>query len=232
MGLMAHATVHRVDFGYFIRPAEETDAGVPRAEPCFGYIVDHPEGVLLVDTGMGADPDVDRHYRPRRKAVGDAVRAVGFNLDAIGCVANSHLHFDHCGGNPLLADRTVYVQRTEIDLARSVYSYTLPQPIDPPGIRYEVVDGEAQVFEGVLLVPTPGHTDGHQSVVVKTADGAVIVAGQCHDSATAYAADALALRSEGEGHLVGILTPAWLELLQSLDPRRVVFAHDQAVWEP
>jgi N-acyl homoserine lactone hydrolase len=48
--------VRRVDFGYFVRPPEETGTGEPRVEPCLGYLVVHPEGTLLFDTGMGGDP--------------------------------------------------------------------------------------------------------------------------------------------------------------------------------
>src|SRR5436190_22891448 len=50
-GGMARVTVRRVDFGYFIRPAQETGTGVPRVEPCLGYAVSHPEGMILFDTG-------------------------------------------------------------------------------------------------------------------------------------------------------------------------------------
>jgi N-acyl homoserine lactone hydrolase len=50
---MADVTVRRVDFGYFVRPAEETGTGMPRVEPCLGYAVGHPEGMILFDTGMG-----------------------------------------------------------------------------------------------------------------------------------------------------------------------------------
>jgi N-acyl homoserine lactone hydrolase len=230
---MSNPRVHRVDFGYFIRPAEETESGVSRVEPCLGYLVDHPDGVLLVDTGMGSDPDVDSHYHPVRRPLGEAVGSLGFDLADVKYVVNCHLHFDHCGGNPTLLDRTFYVQRTELDAARSTEFYTLPQLVDPPGLDYEVLDGEAEVLAGVVIIPTPGHTDGHQSVVVASSDGTVVVAGQCHDSATAYAADELALRSRKEGNSkIPVVTPAWLEHLQSMDPRRVVFAHDQAVWEP
>src|ERR1019366_6720783 len=52
MDAMTSPVVHRVDFGYFVRPAEETGTGASRVEPCLGYLVDHPDGLLLVDTGM------------------------------------------------------------------------------------------------------------------------------------------------------------------------------------
>ena len=76
-GGMADVTVRRVDFGYFIRPAEETGTGVPRVEPCLGYAVGHPEGMILFDTGMGSHPEVDAHYRPRRVGLAEALAAIG-----------------------------------------------------------------------------------------------------------------------------------------------------------
>ena len=60
---MGELTVRRVDFGYFVRPGEETGTGRARVEPCLGYLVGHPDGLVLLDTGMGSDPDVDAHYR-------------------------------------------------------------------------------------------------------------------------------------------------------------------------
>jgi N-acyl homoserine lactone hydrolase len=217
--------VRRIDFGYFVRPVEETGTGSPRVEPCLGYLIEHPDGLLLVDTGMGSHPEVDAHYRPRRVPL---PAALGPALDDVRYVVNCHLHFDHCGGNPLLPGRPVFTQRVELDAARSTEDYTMPELIDAPGITYTELDGETEVLPGVLIVPTPGHTDGHQSVVVRRKDGTVIVAGQSHDNATAYSADVLAHRAGIEE----ISVPPWIERLQRLDPARVVFAHDHAVWTP
>lgn len=229
---MADATVRRVDFGYFIRPAEETGTGAPRVEPCLGYLVRHPDGVVLLDTGMGAHPDVDAHYRPRRRDLEAALAGAEAALDDVGLVVNCHLHFDHCGGNPQLPGRPVFTQRTELDAANSE-GYTLPGLVDAPGLRYELLDGEAEILPGVFVVPTPGHTAGHQSLVVRRPDGTVIVAGQAHDTATAYSADALAWRAHRDGHAPGVpMPPRWLDRLMEFDPARVLFAHDHAVWVP
>ncbi len=184
-----------MDFGYFVRPAAETGDGLPRVEPCLGYLVDHADGMLLFDTGMGSNPDVDAHYRPRRQQLDDALVAAGARRDQIGLVANCHLHFDHCGGNPLLTGRPVFTQRIELDAARYTQEYTLPELIDTPGARYEELDGDAEVLPGVFLLPTAGHTAGHQSLVVRRRDGTVIVTGQSHDTATAYSTDVLAWRA-------------------------------------
>jgi N-acyl homoserine lactone hydrolase len=226
-------TVRRVDFGYFVRPAEETGTGAPRVEPCLGYVIDHPQGRVLIDTGMGSAPDVDAHYRPHRISLDSALAGTGIRRDDVTMIVNCHLHFDHCGGNPQLAGRPIVTQRVELQAARSTTDYTIPELVESPGLQYEQLDGETEILPGVLVVPTPGHTAGHQSVVVRQRDGSVIVAGQSHDTATAYAADALAWRAAGDGHDAELpVTPAWLARLAELDPRRVFFAHDNSVWEP
>jgi N-acyl homoserine lactone hydrolase len=228
---MADVAVRRVDFGYFVRPAEETGTGHPRVEPCLGYLVDHPRGILLFDTGMGSHPEVDARYRPRRNGLGEALAAVGAKAADLTVAANCHLHFDHCGGNPLLGPIPVFTQAAELDAALRTPHYTLPELIEPS--RFETVTGEVEVLPGVFLMPTPGHTDGHQSLVIRRDDGAVVLAGQSHDTATHFAADQLAWRARRDGHgqpLPDI--PFWIDALQHLDPRIVYFAHDHSVWTP
>ncbi len=222
---MSDIAVTRVDFGYFVRPSEETGTGAARVEPALGYLIDHPAGQILVDTGMGHVPGVDEHYQPRRVVVGEALAVAGSGLDRIRYVVNCHLHFDHCGGNAELAGVPVFTQRSELALARSSEQY-LAALVDHPGAVLEELDGETEILPGVLIVPTPGHTAGHQSVVVTTGDGTVIVAGQSHDHATTFTGDVL-------GHRAGIgVPPPWLDRLLALDPRQVLFAHDNAVWTP
>lgn len=222
---MADTAVRRVDLGYFIRPAEETGTGYPRVEPTLGYLIEHAHGTVLVDTGMGSHPEVDAWYRPRRIPLVIALDNAGAKIDDIGYVVNCHLHFDHCGGNPKLAGRPVFTQRTELALARNT-EHTLPELIDHPGARYEELDGETEILPGVLILPTPGHTAGHQSMVVTRRDGTVIVAGQSHDNATLFTGDVLSQRA-GIGH-----HPVWIDRLLAFDPKHVVFAHDNAVWTP
>jgi N-acyl homoserine lactone hydrolase len=225
--------VRRVDFGYFVRPPAETGTDRGRAEPVLGYLVDHPDGRVLFDTGMGYDPDVDAHYRPRRVTLDRALAAVGVAPDDIAVVVNCHLHFDHCGGNPELSGRPIVVQGVELDTALGRDDYTLPGLVDRPDLHYQRVDGEAEILPGVTVVATPGHTAGHQSLIVVRPDGTVIVAGQSHDQASAFAADVLCDRARRADPDTAIAPPpAWVERLERLDPRRVVFAHDHAVWVP
>lgn len=225
--------VRRLLLGTFVRPPEETGTGEARVEAVYGYLVRHDRGLVLLDTGLGlGDADTEEWYRPRRIGLPKALAAVGTALDDIELVVNCHLHFDHCGGNPLLAGRPVVCQRQELDVARAG-DYTMEHLVDYPGSRYDLLDGEAEVRPGIHVIPTPGHVDGHQSLVVVCDDGSVVLAGQSHDTASAWSADALAVSAATLGHGEPLPTaPAWMRRLLAFDPRRVVFAHDAAVWEP
>jgi N-acyl homoserine lactone hydrolase len=188
---------------------------------------------VLLDTGIGeADAETEAWYRPRRVSLADALSAQGLVLDDVAVVVNCHLHFDHCGGNPLLAGRPVVCQRAELDTARAG-DYTVEALVDHPGVTYELLDGEAELYPGVHCIPTPGHVDGHQSLVVECADGSLVLAGQSHDTASAWTADALAAAARDLGHHEPLPSyPGWVDRLLAFDPRRVVFAHDAAVWVP
>lgn len=226
-------SVRRLDLGYFIRPASETGGPQPRVEPVLAYLVRHDHGLILFDTGIGGgDAATEAHYRPRRRDLRDALSAAGVALDDISLVANCHLHFDHCGGNPLLGGRPILVQDVELATARAG-DHTFDELIDFPAATYEELAGEAEVLPGVWIIPTPGHTQGHQSLVLRRRDGTVVLAGQAHDFASHYASDQLARRAA----LHGVEQPLptyrhWLERLADFDPRRVLFAHDPSVWEP
>ena len=149
-------------------------------------------------------------------------------------MVNCHLHFDHCGNNPQLAGRPIFVQTVELRTAQTTSNYTLPWVVDFPGANYREVDGEAEILTGIHLIPTSGHTDGHQSVAVRTDDGTVVLAGQATDTAFDYASNQLAWRAQSERRIsdLEVTYSPWIERLQQFDPKRVVFAHDRTVWEP
>ena len=225
--------VMRLELGTFVRPAEETGTGSPRVETVLGYVTRTPAGLLLFDTGLGeADRETEEWYRPRRIRIEDALQVVGLATDDVDVVVNCHLHFDHIGGNPSLGGRPIYSQRVELDSAHSA-DYTVPQLVDFAGARYELLDGETQIAPGVHVIPTPGHVDGHQSVVFECDDGSIVLAGQSHDTASGWSADALAARAPDLGHEQPLPTASpWMSRLLQFDPRRVVFAHDAAIWFP
>src|SRR3954467_13757751 len=141
--------------------------------PVFVHVIDHPHARVLVDTGMTELHPLVADMDPRLRPLSEQ----DFDLAGIDIVVNTHLHFDHCGGNHLFAGKPTYVQRRELDDARSLDDYTIREWVDAPGVRYVPVDGELEVLPGVRLVPTPGHTPGSQVVVVETGGRPIIIAG-------------------------------------------------------
>ncbi len=224
--------VRRITLGTFVRPAEET-GGEPRVEGVYGYLVRHEHGLVLLDTGIGAgDEETEAWYRPQRVPLPQALATAGVDLADLTLVANCHLHFDHCGGNPLLGSTPILAQRTELATARAG-DYTFDHLLDHPGSSYQEIDGETEALPGLHVIPTPGHVAGHQSLVVECDDGSIVLAGQSHDTASAVERRRPGRPGTHPRPRRPLPTaPAWVERLLAFDPRRVVFAHDAAVWEP
>ncbi|MEX2183100.1 MAG: MBL fold metallo-hydrolase [Chloroflexota bacterium] len=154
-------------------------------------LIETPAGRVLVETGIGER--LDEKTRTMRGydglAVVPAMRAAGFAPDSVDVVAMSHLHFDHAGGL-LLADGArafprarIVAQKAEWEVAmgdnpRLVASYVQPelQLVRDWGTE-GWADGEVEVLPGVSVIPTGGHSAGHQAVVVRgTGDGSRTIA--------------------------------------------------------
>jgi N-acyl homoserine lactone hydrolase len=131
-------------------------------------------------------------------------------------LVDTHLHFDHCGGNHLFSGRPIYVQRRELDDARSQDDYTIREWVDAPGVQYVPVDGACEMLPGLRLVPAPGHTRGSQVVVVETGGEPVVIAG---DTAVFFA-ELDEPRTEGQ------------RLVRALDPSEVWLSHAHEPWRP
>jgi N-acyl homoserine lactone hydrolase len=140
--------------------------------PGFSHTIEHPDGLVLVDTGMiDSTPELDEEWQPTPHPLPDDL------VSRVAMVVNTHLHFDHCGGNRLFPGVPIHVQRRELADARSEEDYTVPEWVDFPGATYVEHDGEAEILPGVRLLPAPGHTAGHQIVLVETGEGPVVLGG-------------------------------------------------------
>ena len=80
----------------------------------------------------------------------------------------------------------IHVQQAELDIALRE-GHTIVEWVDFPDARYEAVEGDREVVEGVSVLATPGHTPGHQSVTVRTGDGLVLIVGQAAQDARSFA---------------------------------------------
>ena len=180
--------------------------------PVYVHVIDHPDARVLVDTGMTELHPAVADMDPRLLSLS----VQDFDVASIDIVVNTHLHFDHCGGNRLFAGKPIYVQRRELEDARSQDEYTIREWVDAPGVEYVPVDGELELLPGVRLVPGPGHTRGSEIVVVETGGRPVVIAG---DTAVWY------------GELDEPKTEGQL-LIRALDPELVWLAHASAPWRP
>ena len=181
--------------------------------PVYLHVIDHPDARVLVDTGTTplhpAVADMDPRLIPL-SAQAD------FDLATIDVVINTHLHFDHCGGNHLFTGRPIYVQRRELDDARSEDDYTIREWVEAPGVQYVPVDGALELLPGLRLVPAPGHTRGSQVVVVETGGRPVVIGGDM----AVFFGELDQPRTEGQ------------RLVRALDPEEVWLSHQHEPWRP
>ncbi len=195
------------------------------------WLVRHPDATLLIDTGIAPNipPEDFEELKFVRIPIGEALATIGVTPDDIDIVINCHLHADHAGGNAEVPRARILVQPAELAAARGS-DYSLPDALDLDGGRYEERDGEYEPLPGVLVIPTPGHSPGHQSVSVETTRGRLLLAGQCYRDASGFGRAVTALELARAGHADAPETPAWLPRLLDLGADRIAFGHDRAMW--
>jgi N-acyl homoserine lactone hydrolase len=195
-----------------------------REWPVHGFVVTDGATAALVDTGVGGPQQVLDDWRVVNRSVADALADLDMSPADISLVVNTHLHFDHCGQNAVFSHAPVYVQRAE--LARSAEEE--PELYDWFGFmnaRFELLDGDASLFSGVSVLATPGHTVGHQCVVV---DGADVLIGDAAYTPMLYENPSLVDRVPGQAADVD----SWhssLSRVRALGASRVHFCHDTGV---
>jgi N-acyl homoserine lactone hydrolase len=138
--------------------------------PVHGFVVTHPGGAVLVDTGVGGPQEWLDDWRVVNRSVAEALAGLDMTPGDIDLVINTHLHFDHCGQNAVFPHAAFYVQRAELDRARRE-SPELYDWFGFAGARFELLDGDADIVPGLSVIATPGHTVGHQCVVAHSAAG-------------------------------------------------------------
>ncbi len=152
--------------------------------PCYCYLVTDGNDCLLVDTG--ADPDLAAHgglaiREGGARALGAALATERVAAGDIAVILHTHLHYDHVENDLLFPHAEVFVQRRELEWARSPgagpFYVEVEELVDELGPRLTTVEGELELLPGIRLVQSGGHTPGHQSIVVRTADEDVCLCG-------------------------------------------------------
>jgi len=223
--------IERLPLAYLVLPEDHPEAIKTPEAPVFAYLIHHPEGVILVDTGVGrGNAFIEEVYQPSVVDVADALAGCGVDHRDVVAVVNSHLHFDHCGQNPSFygLNVPVYVQASEVEAAKQRY-YTDPTWARVPSAQLRSVRGDEDVADGVGLIATPGHTVGHQSVVIQGGETLVVIAAQSVWSASEFATVRPEDSNIGDDSLREAAADS-IRRLRSLNPSVAFFSHDPQVY--
>jgi N-acyl homoserine lactone hydrolase len=197
--------------------------------PVRPLLVGTDEGFVMVDTGIGDMPEKLSRYYPvhRDSNLRDSLSVEGIGPDDISIIINTHLHFDHAGNNRLFPRARIFVQKRELDFARNPPRFLrggyIRDFFETPDIQ--LIDGEKEVVRGIRVIPTPGHTAGHQSVLIDAGAKRYI-----------YTGDVSPVRENWEtGVPVGILLDP-MAAVRSLEHCKTlgaqpIFSHDDTQWE-
>lgn len=155
--------------------------------PVYAILIDHPQGKILVDTGFDKAwvervLPFEKPEQTPEQTLDAQLESIGLTPDDIDIVVNSHLHMDHCGANKLFPNAKFVMTKTELRHAfvpdpweRLGYDHELAYV---PGADIELLELDGYDYElvpGVTLIDTPGHSEGHLSVVVKLSNEAPMI---------------------------------------------------------
>jgi glyoxylase-like metal-dependent hydrolase (beta-lactamase superfamily II) len=185
---------------------------IPLAMRCL--LVEHPDGPVLIDTALGNKEDakfldiygVENQGLEGATQLEDALASAGFLPRDIRWVINTHLHFDHAGGNttmdpelendprrhirPTFPQATYIVQRGELEFARHTNERTrasyLPHNFEPIATagRWQLVEGDTEILPGIVLRLAPGHVPFHQTVLVRDQGETAVFVGDLFPTAS------------------------------------------------
>lgn len=214
--------------------------------PLLAWLLRNGDETLLVDTGPTSVKSARERFHPELdpsegRTLLEQLAAKGMEPDGIDVLVNTHLHWDHCGGNHLIPAPT-YVQRAELRFAAApvppqLAPYESPLlGMTPPWFasaeRFRIVEGPIRLRPGVELIPLPGHTPGSQGVLVDTAEGRYCITGDLLDSYANVHSQMPGWPDHVRGIPAGIHTDVeeWYRSLRMLEAMDVTLlpAHD---WE-
>jgi glyoxylase-like metal-dependent hydrolase (beta-lactamase superfamily II) len=180
---------------YYIRPILITEG--PRDMSQYTYLSNFGESVptahyvfyiegsepkTVVDAGVTAEMNVERGRTVEKnvQSLEEGFGKLGLKLEDIGKVILTHLHWDHVGLAHKYPAAKFVTQKAELDFTMNPHPYgkSFEKKLIE-GLDFDVVEGDAEILDGISVILTPGHTPAGQSIVVNTPKGTAIIAGLC-----------------------------------------------------
>jgi len=201
------------------------------------YLIQTSDGQnILIDSGIPADyqppPGVPPHTHET-----DVVRHLadlGLRPDDIDLLICTHFDTDHAGYHDAFTHAELIVQRTHYDLARSGHARFAPARAhwDHPALRYRLIDGDMELLPGLMLLETSGHTEGHQSVLVRLPQtGPVLLASDAVVLERLFTPDRHAWPLDDDEEQLRASTRKLLDLVEREHVALVIFGHDGQQWQ-
>jgi 4-pyridoxolactonase len=208
--------------------------------PVYSVLVEHDDGLFLFDTGFDLEhtervlPFELPEQRPEQTIPGQ-LELCGFSTSDVGTLVNSHLHFDHVGGNKHLNEAKVLVHEKEVAQARDhepfeFFGYS-DKTWDREGLRLETIAADLELARGLSLYETPGHTVGHYSLLV---EGARRAGTMMFAFDVVYTGAALEREIQPGFHIdpvAGVRSIRRVKALADEHGAEIYFSHDPEAWK-
>jgi 4-pyridoxolactonase len=213
--------------------------GTPVRFPVYSVLIEHPDALLMFDSGY--DLELVNQMLPfelpeqtEEQTVPAQLAKCGFKPADVEVLINSHLHFDHCGGNKQLRSAVTHLHREELREART------PEPFERLGYadrgydhqdaKFELLEGDLELFDGIHLFHTPGHTVGHYSMLVELEEGRPLM----FMADVSYTAAAFAAEQQAGFHnnpVDGVRSIRRVRRLAKEWDAEVIFTHDMEAFQ-
>ncbi len=156
------------------------DVGTNVKIPYYSWLIEDSRHTILVDTAVSVrwrevHPEaLAKAYPPhleQDERIDTLLGKVGFDTSDVDIVINTHLHYDHCGNNEMFPQARFFVNEAEFNHAMSPGWWDAGGYVQAlfkiPGLKYKKLKASCDVTPGVRIIPTTGHSLGHQSVLVR-----------------------------------------------------------------
>ena len=213
--------------------------GTPVRFPVYSVLIEHPDGLFMFDAGY--DLDLVKAVLPfelpeqtAEQTVPAQLAKCGFDPEDVDAVINSHLHFDHCGGNKHLTNAVTYLHADELREARTPEPFErlgyADKSFDHPNAKFELLDSDVDFADGIHLFHTPGHTIGHYSMLLELERGRpLFFMADVSYTAAAYAGDVQA--GFHNDPVAGVRSIRRIKRLAKEWGADVIFTHDAEAFQ-